>query len=478
MEGGGPFQALRVSLVFFPPALQGVAEMLRARAPQASGHPLAVTTGHYRSELPSFFPMVPIATRAVAPSWSGGGIIPPPVLLGIPARYHPQPLTTHCSITLSVCIDELWWAPDCSEKCQCTVNGNFECVPVSCNTNQQCTVRNGQRGCYDQMSTCTVMGDPHYFTFDGQVVNFQGSCTYEISRTSDNSSNFTFRVVAENRNRGSTLVSFVSAVNIWMSNEMENVYISIGQTTLCKFSLLLDESDPCEHLNCTEKEWCGERDGVFGCFCYFHDVTLSENEYDFRTTCQGASGSLSLSRCLLFEDGLVARDLHMNDPSCVGTIVNGRVEFNFNSLGNQCGTTLTMNSTHFVYRNSIVGSADDAYGGVISRAKEVNISFVCAYQVTEQASILGLNPEQSVVYEELPGGEGHYQVMLVAYHDAQFLQPYSGGMLNVYLDEKVYAAATVFGVDDTQFVSTLESCWATPDTDPDSELRWDLIVHQ
>uniref|UniRef100_A0A8C4T620 Alpha-tectorin-like n=1 Tax=Erpetoichthys calabaricus TaxID=27687 RepID=A0A8C4T620_ERPCA len=554
-------------------------------------------------------------------------------------------------------IDELRWAPDCSQKCQCTVNGNFECVAVSCNTNQQCTVRNGQRGCYDQMSTCTVMGDPHYFTFDGQVVNFQGTCAYEISRTSGNSSNFTFRVVAENRNRGSALVSFVSAVNIWLSNEMENVYISIGpnnfvqingiptsipavissfatafldnrfvvvntsknmevrfdgsgnllvrvgqqymnilegmcgnfngdptddrvlptgeQTSsdfefgtawksdisqqgcqeqndtsftcdnqaeyeslcsiitnstgpfavcqsfvnpqnyfdaclydLCMYSNynrmicsavasyeaacniqglqipawqpFVDcyESDPCEQLHCTEKEWCGERDGVFGCFCYFHDVTLSENEYDFRDTCQGGSGSLSLSRCLLFEDGLVARDLHMNDPNCTGAIVDGRVEFNFDSLGNQCGTTLTMNSTHFVYRNSIVGSADDVYGAVISRAKQVNISFDCAYPIIEQASIFGLNPEQTVVYEELPGGEGHYQVMLVAYHDAQFQQPYSGGMLNVFLDEKVYVAANVFGVDETQFVSTLQSCWATPDTDPDSELRWDLIIHQ
>ncbi|KAG2461587.1 PRDX1 protein, partial [Polypterus senegalus] len=53
--------------------LPGVAEVLRARAPQALGRPLAVTTSPYRVELPSSIPVVLKATRAVAPSWSGGG---------------------------------------------------------------------------------------------------------------------------------------------------------------------------------------------------------------------------------------------------------------------------------------------------------------------------------------------------------------------------------------------------------------------
>ncbi|KAG2466443.1 H2AZ protein, partial [Polypterus senegalus] len=69
-----------------------MAEVLRARAPQASGYPLTVTTGPYSIELPSSFPVAPKATRSVVPLWSGGGVILPPVLLGIPARYCPQPL--------------------------------------------------------------------------------------------------------------------------------------------------------------------------------------------------------------------------------------------------------------------------------------------------------------------------------------------------------------------------------------------------
>ncbi|KAG2462853.1 BTNL9 protein, partial [Polypterus senegalus] len=77
-------EALQVSLVFFSPTLLAVVGVLRARAPQASGRPLVVTTGPYKVELLSSVPVVPKATRAVAPSRSGGGVSPPPVLLGVP----------------------------------------------------------------------------------------------------------------------------------------------------------------------------------------------------------------------------------------------------------------------------------------------------------------------------------------------------------------------------------------------------------
>ncbi|KAG2462089.1 ANX11 protein, partial [Polypterus senegalus] len=72
-----------MSLVFIPPALPGVAKVLRAWVPQALRRPLVVTMGPYRVELLSSVPVVPKDTRVVFPSWSGGGVIPLPVLLGI-----------------------------------------------------------------------------------------------------------------------------------------------------------------------------------------------------------------------------------------------------------------------------------------------------------------------------------------------------------------------------------------------------------
>lgn len=40
-------------------------------------------------------------------------------------------------------------------------------------------------------------------------------------------------------------------------------YLSL---TLLLF-LCLARVDPCEDLNCTEDEWCGKKDGIYGCFC-------------------------------------------------------------------------------------------------------------------------------------------------------------------------------------------------------------------
>ncbi|KAG2462948.1 AMPD3 deaminase, partial [Polypterus senegalus] len=60
-------EALRVSLLFFSPALPGVAEVLRSRAPKAWGRPMAETMGPYRVGLPCPQPVAPKATRVAAP---------------------------------------------------------------------------------------------------------------------------------------------------------------------------------------------------------------------------------------------------------------------------------------------------------------------------------------------------------------------------------------------------------------------------
>lgn len=43
------------------------------------------------------------------------------------------------------------------------------------------------------------------------------------------------------------------------------LYLSVLSFIPSYFSL--EEMDPCEELNCTEYEWCGQKDGAYGCFC-------------------------------------------------------------------------------------------------------------------------------------------------------------------------------------------------------------------
>ncbi|XP_054031516.1 IgGFc-binding protein [Dryobates pubescens] len=64
--------------------------------------------------------------------------------------------------------------------------------------------------------TCVVEGDPHYHTFDNQLHNFMGTCTYTLSKLCQRDSSLPyFNVEAANEHRGgNTRVSYVRYVDV------------------------------------------------------------------------------------------------------------------------------------------------------------------------------------------------------------------------------------------------------------------------
>uniref|UniRef100_A0A673GTB2 ZP domain-containing protein n=1 Tax=Sinocyclocheilus rhinocerous TaxID=307959 RepID=A0A673GTB2_9TELE len=223
-------------------------------------------------------------------------------------------------------------------------------------------------------------------------------------------------------------------------------------------------AEPCAELSCTEDEWCGEENGVYGCLYSF----------DFSETCESSSGSMSVSRCQLFEAGFPADVLHLNDPSCKGTVRNGRVEFHFDNNEHICGTNLLANGTHFIYSNFILGTPRSE--GLISREKILKLPFSCVYSQTQTLSMnVEINPLESIVHRTLPAGEGRYQVRMIPYEDDEFTRPFTG-KVDAELDQKMNVEVRVEGVDSRQFALVMDTCWATPVNDPDYSLRWDLIV--
>ncbi|KAK3528945.1 hypothetical protein QTP70_014162 [Hemibagrus guttatus] len=191
-------------------------------------------------------------------------------------------------------------------------------------------------------------------------------------------------------------------------------------------------------------------------------------------TCSGSSGSLSLSRCQLFEAGYSADVLHLNDPSCKGKVQNNRLVFKFDSNVSLCGTTLENNGTHVIYKNN-VGTINMT--GLISHTGGFNIAISCVYPLIQNISMpIHIEATGSAISNDL-SVEGTYQISMIPYTDATFLVPYSGNV-TLEVNHQMYIAVQVDQFDSTQIALVLDNCWATPINQMDYSIRWDLIVNK
>lgn len=55
---------------------------------------------------------------------------------------------------------------------------------MSCTSDEECRIKNGIHKCYPTSEgVCHASGDPHYTSYDGKRYDFQGTCTYTLSKT-------------------------------------------------------------------------------------------------------------------------------------------------------------------------------------------------------------------------------------------------------------------------------------------------------
>uniref|UniRef100_A0A3Q3D7A8 Kielin cysteine rich BMP regulator n=1 Tax=Hippocampus comes TaxID=109280 RepID=A0A3Q3D7A8_HIPCM len=115
---------------------------------------------------------------------------------------------------------EQWQVDECT-GCTC-VSGEVHChsercPPLSCNTDEMPSVVPGLccPHCIPRPATCIAFGDPHYRTFDGRMLHFQGTCTYVLAQDCHGGD---FSIHATNEDRGRQGVSWTKEVTVFIGD--------------------------------------------------------------------------------------------------------------------------------------------------------------------------------------------------------------------------------------------------------------------
>ncbi|XP_019212039.1 zonadhesin [Oreochromis niloticus] len=113
-------------------------------------------------------------------------------------------------------VGDSWFTKaDCSEQCKCAGNNNISCESWQCSPAQECKVVEGVLGCHSTgKGVCHVAGDPHYYTFDGVMHTFMGTCTYTLVEVCNATQVTPFNIVAKNEERGQPEASYVRSVKV------------------------------------------------------------------------------------------------------------------------------------------------------------------------------------------------------------------------------------------------------------------------
>ncbi|XP_069114973.1 IgGFc-binding protein-like [Argopecten irradians] len=101
--------------------------------------------------------------------------------------------------------------PLCGQKYKC--NPQATCRDGKCRCNRGLT-GDGIRNC-EEMCTCSASGDPHYRTYDGQMIHFMGICKYLLTKTTKADDPCKFSVLVANERRGrNRRVSYTKRVTV------------------------------------------------------------------------------------------------------------------------------------------------------------------------------------------------------------------------------------------------------------------------
>ncbi|XP_039641536.1 uromodulin [Perca fluviatilis] len=161
-------------------------------------------------------------------------------------------------------------------------------------------------------------------------------------------------------------------------------------------------------------------------------------------------------------------DLHLNDPECRGVEVGDDYVFSIKTNLSDCGTVMGSDDTHIMFINTIHNNDSD----VITR-NYVNITFVCRYPINYL--VQQPNGENMIRVDirtiTLNTEDGNFSVSMLLYKDDAFKDRWTT-VPSLTLDDDIFVK--VFMIP-AQLMLRMERCWATPTSDPYSNIQYTFI---
>eukprot|EP00063_Salmo_salar_P083144 XP_014057979.1 PREDICTED: uromodulin-like isoform X1 [Salmo salar] len=185
---------------------------------------------------------------------------------------------------------------------------------------------------------------------------------------------------------------------------------------------------------------------------------------------------VGLSRAGLETAGLNAFSAHLADLRCSShQEANGTVWFQVERREGSCGNTLTTNSSHAIYSNSLfIYQVHN-----VSFTRPVSIPFSCAYPLDTESSL-----DVAVVpYLPVEGGVSGIgskaSASMSLYHNSNYTEPYPAGQrVTLPLGSALHVGVSVNETETERFVVVLDNCYTTHSSNPDDPMRYFIIQNK
>jgi len=200
--------------------------------------------------------------------------------------------------------------------------------------------------------------------------------------------------------------------------------------------------------------------------------TTTRHDEDPQLICGQSQIQIGLNLFNLQSSGLNGSSGHLADPQCSSfTERDGKVWYQVERQDDTCGNTLTTNTTHAIYSNSLfIYSAN----GVSIPA---DFPFSCVYPLDTETSLdVAIRPDL-----DLDGGMigvgSPTSVSTSLFQNSNYTEPYPAGPVTLPVGSALYVGVSV-GETDPRFVVVLDDCYATHSSNPDELMRHFLIQNK